>query len=69
MGTVNNIFNLKINNVSSSGIVNFGSSINIAPESYNKIVGGATPIGDFTRNIDLERNILFDPDVADMPNV
>jgi spore germination protein PF len=65
MGTINNIFNLKINNVSSAASVNFGNTINIGAESISKSVGGSSPIGDFSRNLDLERNVYLDPDVID----
>ena len=33
MGTINNIFNLKIHSVSSAGSVNFGNTVNIGAES------------------------------------
>jgi hypothetical protein len=65
MGTINNIFNLKINNVSSAASVNFGNTINIGAESFSKAVGGSSPIGDFSKNLDFERNVYLDPDVID----
>jgi hypothetical protein len=65
MGTVNNIFNLKINSVSSAASVNFGNTVNIGAESISKSAGGNAPIGDLTRSIDLERNAYIDPDVVD----
>jgi spore germination protein PF len=65
MGTINNIFNIKINNISSAASVNFGSTINIGAESFTKSLGGSSPIGDFTRNLDFERNVYIDPDVID----
>lgn len=67
MATINNIFNLKIHSVSSAGSVNFGNTINIGAESNVKSLGGSAPIGDFTRNIDLERNQNIDPDLFDQP--
>ncbi|TCS92844.1 spore germination protein [Hazenella coriacea] len=69
MGTINNIFNLKINSVSSAASVNFGNTVNIGAESVNKSVGGSAPIGDFSRNMDLERNVYIDPDLVDTPRV
>ncbi|RAL24313.1 spore germination protein [Thermoflavimicrobium daqui] len=65
MGSVNNVFNIKIISVANSASVNFGSTINIGAQSFTKTVGGSGPIGDFPRNIDLERNIYIDPDVED----
>jgi hypothetical protein len=65
MGTINNIFNLKINNVASAASVNFGNTVNIGPESISKSAGGNSPIGDLTRSVDLERNVFIDPDVVD----
>ncbi|MBD1373801.1 spore germination protein [Hazenella sp. IB182357] len=65
MGTINNIFNVRINSVSAAASVNFGNTINIGAESINKSVGGSSPIGDFARNADFERNVYIDPDLAD----
>lgn len=68
MGTVNNILNLKINSVASAASVNFGNTINIGAESVTKSVGGSSPIGDFSRNLDMEKNLFIDPDVVDQSN-
>lgn len=65
MGTINNIFNVKILNVSSSSSVNFGNNIHIGADSVAKQVGGSAPIGDFSKNLDFERNVYFDPDIID----
>lgn len=65
MGTINNIFNIKINNVSNSGSVNFGNTINVGNDSLTKSLGGSSPIGDFPRNLDFERNVYIDPDQFD----
>lgn len=65
MSTVNNILNLKINSVSTSSSVNFGNTINIGAESFTKSLGGSSPIGDFSRNLDLEKNLYIDPDLLD----
>ncbi len=65
MGTINNIFNIRINAVSSAASVNFGNTINIGSESNTKAVGGANNIGDLARSLDNERNLYIDPDVAD----
>jgi len=65
VGTINNIFNIKINNVSNSGSVNFGNTINVGNDSLTKSLGGSSPIGDFPRNLDFERNVYIDPDQFD----
>lgn len=65
MGTINNIFNIKINNVSNSGSVNFGNTINVGNDSLTKSLGGSSPIGDFPKNLDFERNVYIDPDQFD----
>ncbi|MBA4543405.1 MULTISPECIES: spore germination protein [Thermoactinomyces] len=65
MGTINNIFNIKINSISSAASVNFGNTINIGAESFTKSLGGSSPIGDFSRNLDFERNVYLDPDIVD----
>lgn len=68
MSTVNNILNLKINSVSYSASVNFGNTVNIGADSETKSVGGSTPIGDFSRNWDQEKNLYIDPDLIDQPS-
>jgi hypothetical protein len=65
MGTINNIFNLKINSVSTTASVNFGNTIHIGAESNTKSVGGSSTVGDLTRNFDAERNVYIDPDIFD----
>lgn len=69
MGTINNIFNLKINSVGSSASVNFGNTINIGAESVSKAAGGFSPIGDFGRSVDFERNVFIDPDIGDTQSI
>lgn len=65
MSVVNNILNLKINSISTSASVNLGNTMNIGNESFTKSLGGSSPIGDFSRNVDLEKNLYVDPDVVD----
>ncbi|SFT00089.1 spore germination protein [Marininema halotolerans] len=65
MGTLNNIFNLKIQSVSGPGSMNFGSSFNVGAESNEKGVGGSSLIGDFGNNLTLEANNNLDSDVID----
>lgn len=63
--TVNNILNLKITGVLDASSVNFGSTINIAPESIKRITGGAFPVGDCSRGLQPGFNLLVDPHLID----
>ncbi|WP_309867272.1 spore germination protein [Desmospora profundinema] len=65
MGSINKIFNVKLQNVSSAGSVNMGDAINIRSNDNSKSLGGSSPIGDFVRNIDAEGNLSIDPDIVD----
>lgn len=67
MGTVNNIFNVKINNVTSTGSVNFGNTIHIGHEVNSKAVGGAYQYGDLGRMLSASSNKSIDPDLIDQP--
>lgn len=65
MGTINFIVNTKIANVSQSATINAGSVVNIRPRNNVKVLGRATPIGDFTTNFAAAGNQNFDPDLVD----
>ncbi|SDW81969.1 Spore germination protein gerPA/gerPF [Marininema mesophilum] len=65
MGTLNNIFNLKIQSVSGPGSMNFGNSFNVGAESNEKAVGGSQLIGDFGNNLTVEANGNLDNDLID----
>lgn len=65
VGTINNIFNIKIITVSSSASVNFGNTINIGADSVTKTVGGSNPTGDCARSVEVGLNTLIDPDLID----
>jgi hypothetical protein len=67
MGTVNNIFNVKINNVTSTGSVNFGNTIHIGHEANSKAMGGAYQYGDLGRMLSASTNKSIDPDIIDQP--
>jgi hypothetical protein len=66
--TINNILNLRINNVSSSSSVNLGSTINLSPQTNSKTVGDSVaPVGDLA-NVQpfiAGTNTGIDPDVID----
>lgn len=65
MPTLNNILNVRVNQVQAASAMNYGDTVNIGATSDAKTLGGSQPIGDFPRNIDLEGNMYFDPDVFD----
>jgi hypothetical protein len=68
MPNIYNIFNIKINNVSSNGSVNFGNSILKGNSADSKSVGGNTVIGDASPSVNTDRNVATDPDIIDQPN-
>ena len=68
MPHVNNIFNIRVNNVSSNGSVNFGNVIHKGHMANSKMVGGQTILGDTFNSpviYSYNRNLLNDPDVND----
>lgn len=70
MTHINNIFNIRVNNVSSNGSINFGNVIHKGHTANSKSVGGQTVIGDSLyspANHNFNRNIANDPDVVDQP--
>lgn len=65
---INNIFNIRINSVSSNGSVNFGNVILKGNSADSKTVGGQSVVGDTfasPANHNLVKNILTDPDAID----
>jgi len=64
---VNNIFGIRVNNVSSNGSINFGNVIHKGHSANSKSVGGQTVIGDAINSPvnNVERNVVSDPDVVD----
>jgi hypothetical protein len=68
MPTVNNIFNIKITNVSSNGSINFGNVLHKGHAANQKSVGGFSVIGDASAGLNNELNNVGDPDVMDQPN-
>ena len=70
MTHVNNIFNIRVNNVSSNGSVNFGNVILKGNSANSKAVGGQSVIGDLVNspaNHNFNKNLNNDPDVIDQP--
>jgi hypothetical protein len=69
MTHVNNIFGIKINNISSNGSVNFGNVIHKGHSANSKSVGGQVIIGDALNSAanNFDKNIVGDPDLIDQP--
>lgn len=70
MPHMNNIGNIRINNVFSNGTVNMGSAIHKGLAANTEAVGGQTIIGDeyaspVTHNYNI--NLNNDPDLIDQP--
>jgi hypothetical protein len=60
-----NIYKFKINNVSSSSSINFGPTVNVAPQTNTKTVGDSVePIGDFLKihTLMIGKNLVNDPE-------
>lgn len=65
MANVYNIFNIRVNNVSNGGAVNFGNNIFRGNSANQKAVGGNTIMGDASPSVNVDRNNVNDPDVTD----
>lgn len=68
MPVVNNIFNIKILNISSGSSVNFGNNLLKGFTADSKSVGGSTVIGDASLSNSTEFNNANDSDVFDQPS-
>jgi hypothetical protein len=67
MPNVYNIFNIRINNVSNGGAVNFGDNLFSNNAANQKAVGGNTIMGDASPSVNVDNNLVNDPDEEDMP--
>ncbi|MFD0677147.1 MULTISPECIES: spore germination protein [unclassified Paenibacillus] len=65
MPNVFNIFNIRINEVATGGVVNFGDNLLTGNAANSKAVGGNTIIGDATSSVNTDGNNVLDPDVND----
>ena len=67
MAHINNIYALRINNISSNGSVNFGNVIHKGHSANSKSVGGQVVIGDAFNSPanNFEKNLVSDPNVFD----
>ncbi len=64
---VYNIFNIRINNVSNGGAVNFGDNLFSNNAANQKAVGGNTIMGDASPSFNVDNNLVNDPDGEDQP--
>lgn len=62
---VYNIFNIRINNVSNGGAVNFGDNLFSNNAANQKAVGGNTIMGDASPSLNVDNNLVNDPDGED----
>ena len=65
MPVINNIFNIKVNNVSSNGSISFGSTVHDGHSVNDKSQGTNTSIGDFSPLHTLNKNFANDQDMFD----
>lgn len=66
---VNNLFNIKIDNISINGNVNFGYAIQKGHSANVKSSGGQSVIGDLSPSFMIDCNIVKDADVVDQPQI
>lgn len=64
MPACNNLFNVRILSIGSTGTVNLGNSIQVNPVSNTVDLGGASPVGDCAISANNEQNLYIDPDIA-----
>lgn len=65
MPNVFNVFNIRINNVSNGGAVNFGDTLFNNNAANQKAVGGNTIMGDASPSLNNDTNLVNDQDVED----
>ncbi|MBD0384082.1 spore germination protein [Paenibacillus sedimenti] len=64
-----NIFNIKINNVSSGASANFGNNFLYNNNVKNQTVGTNTINGDASLQVTANRNLQNDSDLLDQPSI
>ncbi|MCR8843895.1 MULTISPECIES: spore germination protein [Paenibacillus] len=69
MPNVFNIFNIRVNAISSNGSVNLGNTIIKGNTTETKSVGGNSVVGDCTSSINNETNLVNNPDFTANPSV
>jgi hypothetical protein len=68
MPNVFNIFNIRINEVATGGVVNFGDNLLRGNAANSKAVGGNRINGDATSSVNTDLNGVLDPDISDQGN-
>ncbi|MEK8128811.1 spore germination protein [Paenibacillus filicis] len=68
MPNVFNIFNIRINEIATGGVVNFGDNLLRGNAANSKASGGNTINGDATSSVNNDLNNVLDPDVIDQGN-
>jgi hypothetical protein len=68
MPNVFNIFNIRINQVATGGVVNFGDNLLRGNTASSKAVGGNSVVGDATSSVNTDRSNVLDPDIVDQGN-
>lgn len=69
MAVINNIFNIKINNISKNASINFGNAVHEGHNVNDKSQGTNESIGDASPASALNKNWLNDPDLKDQVHV
>ena len=69
MPSVINIYNVKINSISSNGSVNIGEALHNSHTAHSKSTGTNSSYGDVSPASSKMRNIYIDPDTNDQTDI
>ncbi|MFB6466156.1 spore germination protein [Cytobacillus sp. Hz8] len=69
MQTIINIFNIKINSISTNGSVTIGESLHNAPTANAKTTGQNASYGDYAPPTAAMENVYIDPDINDQGDI
>ncbi len=64
-----NIFNIKVNGISSNGNLDIGPTVHNSHTSNNKNFGVNLSLGDFSPSSSVQNTGIFDPDVSDQDQI
>ncbi|MBT2678971.1 spore germination protein [Bacillus sp. ISL-35] len=64
-----NIFNIKVNGISSNGNLDIGPTVHNSHTSNNKNFGVNLSLGDFSPSSSFQNTGVFDPDVSDQDQI
>ncbi|MFC4077719.1 spore germination protein [Salinithrix halophila] len=65
MGTINNLKDVKIQEITSAGAVGYGNTINVNPTQNIKSEGVMVSLGDYQRGYYRSKNFYNDRDLSD----